>query len=262
MNHPAARAYDAIAADYDRQVAGDAWVRRQLRQHYLRIFTPGARILDVGCGTGLETLFLARQGMVVTGLDVSPGMLAHLRTKAGARGLSAQITLVEGGTMRLADCPRATFDGIISTFAVLNTVADLHPFAANAAGLLRPEGRLIIHLLNRFSVWEWIRALRHGPVAPSRFSHSQRTFIVGGEPLLHHLYTADEAYRRFFAPHFVLCERYGMGVLRPPPTLRFASGSGVALVGRLERWLRRYRPFCNWGRFFVLDLQKRPRAAS
>jgi SAM-dependent methyltransferase len=45
---------------------------------------PGEAILDVGCGTGRHAVELARRGCRVTGLDVSPGMLAQARQAAAA----------------------------------------------------------------------------------------------------------------------------------------------------------------------------------
>lgn len=40
---------------------------------------PGAHVADMGCGTGFLSAILAEQGFAVTGIDASPGMLAHAR---------------------------------------------------------------------------------------------------------------------------------------------------------------------------------------
>ena len=74
-----AAAYDAVAAEYDGLVREDAWMRQRLWAHYRRAFGRGARVLDVACGTGLDTLHLAALGRRMTGVDVSPGMLAEDR---------------------------------------------------------------------------------------------------------------------------------------------------------------------------------------
>ena len=46
---------------------------------------PGATILDVGCGTGRHAIELARRGYMVTGVDLSSGMLAEAK-KCGQEG--------------------------------------------------------------------------------------------------------------------------------------------------------------------------------
>jgi SAM-dependent methyltransferase len=43
----------------------------------------GGPVLEIGCGTGRLTIPLARAGIVVTGLDIVPGMLERARQKAG-----------------------------------------------------------------------------------------------------------------------------------------------------------------------------------
>jgi SAM-dependent methyltransferase len=48
---------------------------------------PGARILDIGCGTGIFTLPLAREAARVTGVDFSETMLSRLNEEAGSRGI-------------------------------------------------------------------------------------------------------------------------------------------------------------------------------
>jgi len=58
----------------------------------------GARILDIGCGTGRHSVELARRGFDVTGLDLSTGMLQIARAKAEAAGLG--IHFVEGDATR------------------------------------------------------------------------------------------------------------------------------------------------------------------
>ncbi|MDR3115234.1 MAG: methyltransferase domain-containing protein [Treponema sp.] len=53
-----------------------------------RMLPPGGRALDVGCGTGRFLLALAKDGAEITGIDISPKMLAFARAKtAGHRGI-------------------------------------------------------------------------------------------------------------------------------------------------------------------------------
>jgi ubiquinone/menaquinone biosynthesis C-methylase UbiE len=252
-----AAAYDAIAAEYDAQVAGDAWMRRVLRARYAALFRPGQRVLDVCCGSGAAAIVLARRGVRVTGIDVSPAMIALLADKVRGLGLEE---LVEAHVMDVADLAAwqgCRFDGLVSAFAGLSTAPDLSRFAADAARLLPPGAPAVLHLLNRTSLWEWLAlvAARRWPAARALRHQRERVFIIGGRPVRHFLYRPDEAYRHFAGP-FRLRRRYALGALRPPHTLRRLPLPLVAALNRLEVPLRAHRPLADWGRFFVLELER------
>lgn len=253
-----AEAYDRAAPDYDRQVQGDAWMRNVLWQRYARLFRPGQVVLDVGCGTGIDALFLAHRGIRVVGMDASVAMVAQARAKLVDDRLE---DLVELRVMDISEIGTlgTDFDGIISAFASLSAVGDLDGFAAAAARLLRPRGTMLLHLLNRSSLWEWLGLVRHGrwPAARRVWRSRERNFVIGSTRVPHYLHHAREAYARFFRPHFRLGRAYGLGILRPPHTIHRVPAAIVAILDGLERPLRARRPFKDWGRFWVLELEKR-----
>jgi SAM-dependent methyltransferase len=76
----------------------------------------GETVLDVACGTGNARLPAARTGARVTGLDLTPELLARARQRAAEAGLD--IDFVEGDAEALP-FPDAGFDVVLSTFGVI-----------------------------------------------------------------------------------------------------------------------------------------------
>lgn len=76
--------YARIARHYDTVVEP---FNAGLRRAAARLHTPpaGARVLDMGCGTGTHLLLYQRTGCRVTGIDPSPAMLRQARRKLGDR---------------------------------------------------------------------------------------------------------------------------------------------------------------------------------
>lgn len=254
-SHNAATAYDAIATEYDREVAGDEWMRHILWDHYARVFRAGDRVLDVGCGTGIDAVFLAQHGVHVTAIDISSAMIAETQARTAEHGLTDRIETAVLDIQDIGTLPAGTFDGIVSAFAALNTLPSLHGFADDAARLLRPGGRMILHLLNRFSLWEWLGLISHGEWDHARRlgAQRQRIFVIGGRPVRHYMTRSDEAYA-VFAPHFRLCRAYGLGIFRPPHTMRRVPPSVGSALQDVDGVIGSRWPFIHWGRFVVLDL--------
>ena len=76
------RAFDSVAADYDGPKGNNALIQR-MRATVWRTLTeacwPGTRLLDLGCGTGIDAIELARRGYAVLATDWSPQWSAHTR---------------------------------------------------------------------------------------------------------------------------------------------------------------------------------------
>lgn len=70
---------------------------------------PGSRVLDVGCGTGRHAVELAKRGYRVTGVDLSPGMLAEARKAADEAGVEIELVHSNAAEYR----SEAVFDAAI-----------------------------------------------------------------------------------------------------------------------------------------------------
>lgn len=110
----------------------------------------GNPILELGCGTGRVLLPLAAAGRTVTGIDISPALLAVTRRKMEGSKSAARITLVEAD-LRTFDLPNKNFSFAFctsNTLMHLNTQAEQLAVLRNAHRHLRTGGLLFIDLFN------------------------------------------------------------------------------------------------------------------
>ena len=109
--------------------------------------TPGAQVLDVGCGYGRHAMELAARGFHVVGLDMSTPLLVRGGEEAHRRGLT--INFVRGD-MRELDF-EGQFNGaycLFSTFGYFDDETNKKT-VVNIARALKPGGRVLIEILNR-----------------------------------------------------------------------------------------------------------------
>lgn len=104
---------------------------------------PGDMIIDIGCGGGATTFDLARRvgtDGLVTGLDISPGLVAEAQHRALAQGLAnAQFVVGDASKVHI---PGDGFDVLFSRFGVM-FFADPYAAFANMHGFLKPDGRAV-----------------------------------------------------------------------------------------------------------------------
>jgi ubiquinone/menaquinone biosynthesis methyltransferase len=97
---------------------------------------PGARLLDLACGTGDLTFEGARRGAVAVGLDITPGMIDLARVKPGGARVSWLV-----GDMAALPVADGSFDIVTTGYGLRNT-SDLSGALADIHRVLRPGGVL------------------------------------------------------------------------------------------------------------------------
>jgi ubiquinone/menaquinone biosynthesis C-methylase UbiE len=220
-----AHAFDRLAPSYDALTGGEAFrhQRQQTHEAFARWLPPGCRVLEIGCGTGVDTEFLARAGRRVIACDPSEEMLSLTRRRLEHGGVDRAGLLSCG----LEDLPRFLdaldhdegFDAIVSNFGALNCVRSLSPLAAIARRHLRPGGVVVLGLLGRSCLWESLYfAARGRPAAAVRRRQPNVVVPVAGVDVptyYHRTRELREALGRGFSLDAVL----GVGVMVPPPYL-------------------------------------------
>jgi SAM-dependent methyltransferase len=123
------------------RASGRTFWEHLARYRFAKDFVPGKRVLDIACGEGYGAAALARAGAKsVVGIDVSPEVCAHARSKYG---LDAR-----PGDARAIPLPDRSIDVVVS-FETIEHVADPAAFLGECARVLVPEGVLIVSTPNR-----------------------------------------------------------------------------------------------------------------
>jgi ubiquinone/menaquinone biosynthesis C-methylase UbiE len=222
----ATMAFDRLAPVYDTLVSGDAFQRQRAQTHAAlrRWIKPGFRVLEIGCGTGLDTAFLAGLGARVVACDPSAEMLSRTRRRIDSTAAAGRVDLLLCGLQDLPHFLDALdhsegFDAIVSNFGALNCVPSLDALGEAGRRHLRPGGAVILGLIGRTCVWEALyftaRGERHH--AARRRAARVSVPVAGVEvPTFYHR-RADV--QGWLGDGFTLEAAIGVGVAVPPPYL-------------------------------------------
>lgn len=131
---PLREAYDARAAWRD-QLAKEPWKLVE-RQAFRERLAPGARLLEIGAGTGHDSAYFQTEGFAVVAADLSPAMVEHCR----AKGIEAHVMDFLHLTF-----PEESFDAVYALNCLLHVPnRDLPAVLATVRAVLRPGGLFFI----------------------------------------------------------------------------------------------------------------------
>lgn len=115
----------------------------------------GARVADLGCGSGVFSDLLQRAGFHCVGLDISPKLIAIGKSKY------PNVEFVEGDVEHLP-FPEASFDGVLLS-GIIHHFPDPSHCAAEVFRVLRPGGRFVAFDPNRMNPFMWLYRDRSSP---------------------------------------------------------------------------------------------------
>lgn len=109
--------------------------------------------LDLGCGTGGDTIWLARRGWHVTAVDISAAAVDGLGRRARAHGLAARIRAERHDLA--TTFPDGTFDLVSAQYLHTPFTLDRDAVLRTAAHALRPDGLLLVVDHGSVAPWSW-----------------------------------------------------------------------------------------------------------
>lgn len=159
--------WDACGEAFDRfTTAGDAYSDNIERPAIEQLIgdVNGARVLDIGCGSGTYSTWLAERGAKVFGLDLSSTMISLARARAHERGIELELCVAD--ISKPLPFGGAEFDLIFISTA-LHFVESLENALKDMAGVMKTGAKLVASALH--------------PMSTSRFPDSQAVALDSWE---------------------------------------------------------------------------------
>lgn len=217
--------FDAVAARYDETFSSSKIGQAQRAAVWTELaktFQPDDRVLEIGCGTGVDACFLAKRGVQVVTCDSSPQMIAVSKRRIEENGLQQ---LVQTRVLRAEDIAalrgEELFDGAFSNFGVLNCVDDLGQFARDLAQCLKPGASVLLCWMGPCCFWEmaWYLAQGNREKAFRRLKRDGVTAKIADGAFVRVRYPSVKSLQRTFGPQFRVTAIKGIGVAVPPSYL-------------------------------------------
>jgi SAM-dependent methyltransferase len=112
----------------------------------------GRRVLELGCGAGVDLARFAKGGATVTGVDLAPSAIALARANFEQQALPGDFQVANGEQLPFPD---ASFD-LVFAHGVVQYTADPQRLVDECRRVLKPGGDAIFQVYNRIS---WLNAL-------------------------------------------------------------------------------------------------------
>jgi 2-polyprenyl-6-hydroxyphenyl methylase/3-demethylubiquinone-9 3-methyltransferase len=190
MPPSAAQFHSQIASDFDALYASSpAFLERYKVWAALldQFITPGSRVLDLGCGSGIFSFYLAKnKSCQVLGVDGAENMIGLCNQRRDTLGLN-QARFLKADIPLSDNTLPERFDAVISS-SVLEYIDDLPAVLRDIDARLGSGGVLILSFPNKSSVYRWMEKWSYRLLGKPAYYQYVRHVITPGE--LNHMLAA------------------------------------------------------------------------
>lgn len=236
------------------------WMRKRIHDEVMSFARKGNYMLELNCGTGIDALFFASQGLRIKATDNAPGMLAQLQQKVESAHLEDRIDVVRcsfNNLEQLGETPQ--FDYVFSDFGGLNCTDKLDKVLTDIDRLLKPGGKFTLVIMPKVCPWEIGTIFRgYFKTAFRRFKKGGTAAKVEGVPFQCYYYSPDFIVQQL-GKRYRLSSLKGLCITVPPPYIEYFVERHPRLFRFLERWENRLwtrAPFNRWCDHYMITMEK------
>jgi ubiquinone/menaquinone biosynthesis C-methylase UbiE len=254
-------AFSKQATSFDEVDSSNAilqWMRNIVHAHCMKYYTAGEKILELNCGTGIDGIFFAEQGLKVYATDIAEGMLNELKRKVELRNLQSGITVQQCSFNHLENIPEKNFNHIFSNFGGLNCIKEIDNVITQFKKLLAPKGTVTLVIMPSVCPWEIALALKGNfKTAFRRLKKNGADSNVEGIHFTSHYFSPSQLIQ-YFGKEYKVKELRGLASIAPPPYLENIPKKYPKLfktLTSLDEKLSHRFPFNRWADHFILTMQ-------
>ena len=267
--------FDPLASTYDDTFTHTpigrylrARVHSRLEQH----FHAGDHVLELGCGTGEDALYLAQRGVQVTATDASDAMLVVARAKTQANPLVRVEKLdlrdlvphrqsaTDISPIAMGEEGRG-YDGIFANFGPVNVLDDWQPLAAWLAEQIKPGGIVGLGVMGPVCLWEmgWHGLHLDFKTAFRRLSKSATFQADDTNEPIQVSYPSINRLTHDFAPQFRRVHVEALGLFLPPSDVYGVIEKRprlLKLLTQMEERFAKYPVLAHFGDHYWIEFER------
>lgn len=125
----------------------------------------GKKVLEIGVGSGIDHLELAKSEAILTGIDITPKSIELTKKNLELHGYQSNLLVADTENLPFKD---ETFD-IVYSFGVLHHTPDIQKAIDEIFRVLKPRGKVLLSLYNKNSLFFWVSVFLYDYILHGKF---------------------------------------------------------------------------------------------